>query len=66
MLPTGNLSREIDFVGSFRVIPALVVSEEGIRHPDLFGEIARQCQDHVLLPRESQSIVPPVLIQAQS
>ena len=54
------------FIGSFRVIPALVVSEEGIGHPDLLGKIARQCQDHVLFPRESQSIVPPVLIHAQS
>lgn len=43
----------------------LVVGEEGVGHPDLFGEVARQRQDDVLLLGEGQPLVPPVLIQAQ-
>jgi len=41
----------------------LVVGEEGVRHPDLFGEVARQRHVVVVAVRERQTLVGPVLVQ---
>ena len=44
-------------------VPVFVVGKEGVRDPDLLGEVARQGQDLVLLRTEGQPLVLPVLVQ---
>ena len=43
-------------------LPILVISEKRIGHPNLVGEISRECQDFVR-KTEGQPFILPILIQ---
>jgi len=45
---------------------ALVIGQEGVRHPDSLGEVSRQRETVVVVRRELQALVTPVLVQVHS
>ena len=42
---------------------ALVIGQEGVRNPDSLGEVSRQRETLVVVRRELQALVTPVLVQ---